>query len=110
MQFPGGYQYPGGRICALLTTGAVLIAVLVWWVKSLSVLVGVALFLGLEGTALIASSYTPVGLSPPSGNFVKQFLWAIKPQKGTSVSFNQPMFFGGLFCLWLSYVTTALSG
>ena len=109
MQFQGGYEYPSGRICALLSVGAVLITGLVWWAKSLVLFAGVALFLGLEGTALIASAYTPVGLTPPNGNVFKQLLWIVKPQKGTSVSFNQPMFFGGLLCLFLSYVSTALA-
>lgn len=109
MQFQGGYQYPSGRICALLSGGAVLIAALVWWVKSLTLPGGIALFLGLEGTALIASAYTPVGLTPPNGSFFKQLLWIVKPQKGTSVSFNQPMFFGGLLCLFLSYVSAAFA-
>jgi hypothetical protein len=109
MQFEGGYKYPSGRICALLTIGAVLIASTVWWVKCLSLPAGIALLLGLEGTVLIASAYTPVGLTPPSGKIFRQFLWIMKQQNGTPVSFNQPMFFSGLLCLFLSYILSALA-
>jgi hypothetical protein len=109
MQFQGGYKYPSGRICTLLTVGAILIAATVWWVKCLSLPAGIALLLGLEGTVLIASAYTPVGLTPPSGSTFMQFLWIVKQQNGTPVSFNQPMFFGGLLCLFLSYILTAFT-
>jgi hypothetical protein len=107
MQFQGGYKYPSGRICALLTVGSVLIAALVWWIRCLSLPAGVALLLGIEGTVLLASAYTPIGLTPPSGNFFSQLLWIMKQQNGMPVSFNQPMFFGGLLCLFLSYILNA---
>ena len=99
-----GYQYPSEKICLWLTIGAILIAVLVWWLKCLDIAQGVTLLLGLEGTVLIASAYTPIGLVPPNG-----ILWILKPQKGTTVSFNQLMFFGGLFCMFLSYITSAIT-
>lgn len=107
IQTEGGYEYPSGRICIWLTIGAILISVLIWLLKSLAVAQGVTLLLGLEGTVLIASAYTPVGLIPPNGSIVKQMLWFLKPQKGTQVSFNQPMFFGGLFSLFLSYISSS---
>ena len=109
MQFEGGYKYPSGRICTLLTIGALLIASLVWWLRCLKLAQGISLFLGLEGTALIASAYTPAGLTPPNGSFFKQLIWLVKPQKGTSVSFNQPMFFGGLLCLFISFIAAAFA-
>ncbi len=109
VQFRGGYKYPSGRICILLTVGTILIATMVWWIKCLSLPAGIALLLGLEGTVLIASAYTPVGLTPPDGNIFKQLLWILKQQNGTPVSFNQPMFFGGLLCLFLSYILTAFA-
>ncbi len=104
VQTEGGYQYPSEKICLWLTIGAILIAVLVWWLKCLDIAQGVTLLLGLEGTVLIASAYTPIGLVPPNG-----ILWILKPQKGTTVSFNQPMFFGGLFCMFFSYITSAIT-
>ena len=109
MQFQGGYKYPSGRICILLTGGTILIAATVWWIKCLSLPAGIALLLGLEGTVLIASAYTPVGLTPPDSTILKQLLWIMKQQNGTTVSFNQPMLFGGLLCLFLSYILTAFA-
>jgi len=109
VQTEGGYQYPNEKICLWLTIGAILIAVLVWWLKCLHPTQGVTLLLGLEGTVLIASAYTPIGLVPPNGTFVKQILWILKSQKGTTASFNQPMFFGGLFCMFLSYITSSFT-
>lgn len=109
VQTEGGYQYPSKKICLWLTIGAILIAVLVWWLKCLDIAQGVTLLQGLEGTVLIASAYTPISLVPPNGTFIKQILWILKPQKGTTVSFNQPMFFGGLFCMFLSYITSAIT-
>jgi hypothetical protein len=109
MQFQGGYKYPSDRICAILTIGTLLITAFVWWVRCLSLPAGISLLLGLEGTALLASAYTPVGLTPPNEKFFAQLLWIMKEQKGTPVSFNQPMFFGGLLCLFLSYIFTAFA-
>jgi hypothetical protein len=70
----------------------------------LTLLQTIALFFGLEGTALLASSYSPVGLLPPQGNLWSKFKWFFKVQKGTSVTFDQRMFYGGLFCLFISYI------
>lgn len=109
MQFEGGYTYPSGRILILLSIGAIVITALVWCAKLLTLTNGASLFLGLEGTALLASSYTPVGLTPPNGNFFQELIWILKQQKGTSVTFNQPMFYGGLLCLFLSYIAAALA-
>ena len=109
MQFQGGYRYPSNRICALLSIGAIFITSMVWWVKCLALFKGISLYLGLEGTVLIASAYTPIGLIPPTGNFLQQLRWVLKLQGGTPVSFNQPMFYGGLLCLFLSYVVAAFA-
>jgi len=73
----------------------------------MSLLRGVYLFLGLEGTVLIASAYKPIGLKPPSGNFFQRVRWIFNQQDGISVSFNQPMFYGGLLCLFLAYFIAA---
>lgn len=109
MQFKGGYKYPSSRICILLTIGTVLISFLVWWMRCLTFAQGISLLFGLEGTVLIASAFTPVGLTPPNGTFFSQLIRLLKQQKGTSVSFNQPMFFGGLLCLFISFIAAAFA-
>ena len=108
MQFDGGYRYPSNRILTVLTILILVITAIVWLGKSLSVGIGLTLFLGLQGTALVAAAYTPVGLVPPQGNIWKKVKWLFQPQGGTAVSFDQRMFYGGLFLIFLSYVITAL--
>jgi hypothetical protein len=105
MQFEGGYRYPSNKILLVLTVMTLVVVGVIWWRKGLSFLGGVSLSLGLEGTVLLASAYSPVGLVPPQGSF---FRWVFTPQKGMPVSFNQPMFYGGLLCLFLSYVAAVL--
>ena len=109
MQFDGGYKYPSNQICLVLSVVAILITSLLWHIKPLSLAQGIGLFFGLEGTVLIASSYTPIGLGQPQGNIWHRLICVLNPQKGTAVSFNQLMFFSGLFCLFLSYTAAALA-
>lgn len=109
MQFEGGYDYPTYRVCMWLSGGAILVTLLVWWAYGIAVTVAGSLFLGLEGTVLLASAYTPIGLVPPQDGIFRQLMWLIKPQKGTPVSFNQPMFFGGLLCLALSFIDAVVT-
>jgi hypothetical protein len=109
MQFEGGYQYPSNRILFFLTAISIGATTVVWYSKCLSTLQTIALLFGLEGTALLASSYSPVGLMPPQGNLWSKFKWFFKLQKGSSVSFNPRMFYGGLLCLFISYIISGLS-
>lgn len=109
MQIDGGYRYPSNRILLLLSVIAFGATTIVWYSKCLSILQTIALLLGLEGTALLASSYSPVGLVPPQGNLLSKITWYFKPQKGTTVSFDQRMFYGGLFCLFVSYIISAMA-
>jgi hypothetical protein len=109
MQFEGGYRYPSNKILLVLTVMTLVVVSFIWWWKGLSFLDGASLLLGLEGTVLLASAYSPVGLVPPQGSFFRVLRWVFTPQKGMVVSFNQPMFYGGLLCLFLSYVA-AVSG
>ena len=108
MQFEGGYRYPSNKILLVLTIVTLVVVSFIWRWKGLSFLGGASLLLGLEGTVLLASAYTPVGLVPPQGSLFRVFLWIFTPQRGTAISFNQPMFYGGLLCLFLSYVATGL--
>jgi hypothetical protein len=113
----GGFEYPSKCILILLSIVAVLVTALIWWMKSLPFFAGLALLLGLEGTALLASSYTPVGLAPPPRDLKGYLLWFItNPKdgsdvgiKGTSVSFDKPMFFSGILFIFLSYISGALA-
>jgi hypothetical protein len=107
MQFEGGYRYPSNRILLVMTLVTLVIVSFIWRWKRLSLFGGVSLFLGLQGTVLLASAYSPVGLVPPQGSLLRVLLWFVTSQKGIAVSFNQPMFYGGLLCLFLSYVAAA---
>lgn len=109
MQFEGGYRYPSNKILFVLTVVTLIVVSFIWRWKGLSFLGGASLLLGVEGTVLLASAYSPVGLVRPQGSLFRVLLWVVIPQKGTAVSFNQPMFYGGLLCLFLSYVAAALS-
>jgi len=102
MQFESGYQYPSGRIFSLLAVLSVVITLGVWYFQNKSTLEIFSLFVGLEGTALLASAFTPVGLTPPAEQWYKQVCWFLKLQKGVSVQFNQSMFYGGILCLFVS--------
>ena len=104
MQFEGGYRYPSNIILLLLTVFSVALTTVLWYAKCLSHLQTTSLFLGLEGTSLLASSYSPVGLEPPQGNWWSKLKWFFKTQEAIPVRFDQRMFYGGLFCLFLSYV------
>lgn len=104
MQFEGGYRYPSALICLILSIISFALASIIWLLKCLSIHEGLSLFLGLEGTSLLASAYTPVGLNPPSGNFWARLKWFTKANAGVPVSFNQLIFYAGLFCLFLSFL------
>jgi hypothetical protein len=108
MQFEGGYRYPSNKILLVLTVVTIVIVSFIWHWKSLPFFGGVSLLLGLEGTVLLASAYSPMGLVPPQGSLLRVLLWVVTPQKGTAVSFNQAMFYGGLLCLFLSYIAAVL--
>ena len=97
MQVEGGWKYP--NICPALSVVAFVSALSVARLKCLGLAGSLGLFLNLEGTVLLASAFTPVGLVPPQGNLVK---WFLTETKGVTVRFNQPMFYGGLLCFFVS--------
>jgi len=107
MQFEGGYRYPSNRILLLLYVISFGTTAVVWYLKCLPVPQATALLLGLEGTALLASSYSPVGLVPPQGNLWSRLNWFFKLQKGTAILFDPRMFYGGLFFLSISHIVSA---
>jgi len=107
MQSSGGYRYPSNWVLLFLSLGTFTVTAVVWYSKCLSPIQGTALFLGLEGTSLLASAYSPVGLAPPQGGLWSRFKWFFETQNGTTVCFDQRMFYGGLICLFLSYIAGA---
>ncbi len=107
MQADGGYQYPNNRILFFLSLVSLAVTATVWYLKCLSVLQGGGLLLSLEGTSLLASAYTPVGLVPPQGSLWLRLKWFFETQKAVTVRFDQRMFYGGLICLFVSYVAGA---
>jgi hypothetical protein len=109
MQVAGGYRYPSNWILLILSVLSITATAVIWRVQCLSPIRGTALLLGLEGTALLASAYCPVGLVPPQGSAWARFKWFLTAQKGTTVSFDPLMFFGGLLCLFLSFIISALA-
>jgi hypothetical protein len=101
LQFEGGYRYPSTAIFRVLTLIAVLCALIVGIAKGLTILEGVAVLLSLEGTVLVASAFTPVGLTPPQGSLTDRFGWFLRLQGGTQVKLSQPMLYGGLLSLFI---------
>lgn len=104
MQFEGGYKYPSFFIWILLTLLVGVITLILWQYKNLLPCQILVLFLNLEGTVLLASAFTPVGLTPPDRSIIKKFMWFFKQQGGVPVSYNQLMFYGGLLCLFMGNV------
>lgn len=108
MQFEGGYRYPSSFICIFLTFFASIITIGLWYYKNLSICQMLVLFLNLEGTVLVASAFIPVGLTPPDKGTIKKLGWFLKQQSGVPVSYNQPMFYGGLLYLFIANAISAL--
>ena len=104
MQFQGGYKYPHSFICILLTLLAGIITLVLLYYKNPSLCQVLTLFLNLEGTVLLASAFTPVGLTPPERGVIKKISWFLKQQGGVPVLYNQLMFYGGLFCLFMANI------
>ncbi len=108
MQFEGGYRYPSGRIFLLLTLLSIIIVIAIWYWQRKEFIDLLTLFLGLEGTVLLVSAFTPTGLVPPHKNLFRQVGWFLKQQGGVPVKFNQLIFYSGLVCLFLTYVLQAI--
>lgn len=107
MQLSGGYKYPGGIICIILSVIAILVTVFLYCYKDLSAGGGLSLFFNLEGTVLLASSLTPVGLTPPPKGLVQKIKWFFKQERGIPLGYNQPMLYAGLLSLALAAIISA---
>lgn len=96
MQFQGGYRYPGGTVCLVLSLGAIGAAAVVWVRAPLTFWHGLGTLLAAEGTVLWASSLTPIGLTPPPAGLAARLKWFFDQQGGVPFGLNQPMFFAGV--------------
>jgi hypothetical protein len=104
MQSEGGYSYPSNKIFLALSVISICVTGVIWLIfLRLSGWQVFTLFMGLEGTSLLASAFTPVGLIPPQGKLWNKIKWFLSPQKGVMVSFDQRMFYSGLLFLFLSF-------
>jgi hypothetical protein len=108
MQISGGYRYPGTAICVILTIVAIGATLGVAYFKSMTFVAALILFLSLEGTVLLASAFTPTGLTPPQGEFTQRVRWFFAQERGVAVRFSQPLFYGGLLALFLSALLAGL--
>ena len=108
MQFEGGYRYPGNAICVSASIASLVAAGVVCQLKPLSTSQAVTLALMMEGTLLWASSFTPKGLVPPPAGVAAKIQWFFRQQGGTSLSFNQPMFYLGILCILSACIMGAL--
>jgi hypothetical protein len=112
MQFKGGYRYPDlAPGLALLGLLVAFVVLLVAWFTGhpLSLVRAAALICGLLGTAIFASAFTPVGLTPPPGGLRARVRWFFKRQGGVTVEFTQWAFYIGLALLVLAVVLGALA-
>ena len=106
MQSEGGYRYPATAVCIVCSMLATAVTAIVARMEAMSFLGALALFFNLEGTVLLASAFTPSGLTPPQGNLLSRARWFVGQQRAVPVLFNQPLFYGGLF----SFFVAALAG
>lgn len=95
-----------------LTLVAVALTLIVWWCWSISAIKVIALWLGLEGTALLASALTPpvdqMGSDVPRG--LKQIPWWFSEGStlGWPIHYNPVCYYGGLVFLAASIVLSAI--
>lgn len=89
---------------------AIAITFFVWGLMTISVQKLAALFLNLEGTALLASAFTASGHLPAQGNLIERFLWFFKSQGAVPVYYYRPMFYGGLGLLAVSFIINVVAG
>jgi hypothetical protein len=108
MQVSGGYRYPSTATCVILTMVATAATLGVAYFKSLALGAALILFLNLEGTVLLASAFTPTGLTPPQGGFTQRLRWFLRQEGGVPVKFSQPLFYGGLLALFLGALLAGL--
>ena len=96
MQSAGGYRYPGTVVLLVLSVAALIVSLATSWKFGLSPLATFRFWCELQGVATAASAFTPVGLVPPPHGVFRKVRWFLSPQYGTSVQFNQPLFYLGV--------------
>jgi hypothetical protein len=109
MQFRGGYSYPSAKVCLAFSVLAILATGIVAWQKSPGWLKLAGLFLSLEGTVLLASAFTPTGLTTPPGGAGGRIRWFFAQEDGVPLKFSQPLFYLGLLGLFLGTLLGAVS-
>jgi hypothetical protein len=98
----------------VLSLFALLLTVAVKCYASIVTIKAVALFLGLEGTALLASALSPphdeIKEDQPRG-FLKHFFWWFTEGRNLAwpIRYNPVFFYGGLAFLALSMVLSTIS-
>ena len=96
-----------------LTIAALVIATVMWLIVGVAIIKAIALFLGLEGTILLASALSPphdaIELARPKG-FLKGLRWEFTEGRTWNypVNYNRVFFGGGLLLLALSFVLSAI--
>lgn len=94
---------------------ALLITIALKWYVGIATIKTVALFLGLEGTALLASALSPphddIRVEQPK-RFMKRLAWSFTEGRGLAypIRYNPVFFYGGLLFLAASMVLGAISG
>jgi hypothetical protein len=108
MQFSGGYRYPGAAMCVVFTVVAVGATVTVAHIRNMTAGAALILFLNLEGTVMLASAFTPTGLTSPQGGLARRVKWFFAQEGGVPVKFSRPLFYGGILALFLGALLGAL--
>jgi hypothetical protein len=86
----------------ILSSFAIIIVLIIWQLKGACLNQLLVLFLSLEGTAFLSSSFSPSICELAYNGKVKDFIINCFKYK-TSVSFNPIMFFLGIIMLFISY-------
>ena len=97
-----------------LTLVVILVTAAVKFWASVATIKAVVLFLGLEGTVLLASAFSPphAGMEvPKQKNILKWAWWWFDEGRGWNypVHYNPVFFYGGLLLLALSMVLSMIS-
>ena len=97
-----------------LTIFAIVLSVAVKFLAGIGIIKAVALFFGLEGTALLASALSPphdeIKAGRPKG-ILKMLFWQFTEGRNLNypINYNPFFFYGGLLALALSMVLATIS-
>ena len=96
-----------------LTVVAILIALATKFIASVGTIEAIALFLGLEGTALLASAFSAphdeMKVGRPRG-ILKALLWPFTEGRSLNypINYNPVFFYGGLVALAMSMMLSTI--